>query len=411
MGTIRAARLPVCVTLLAVGLAAEPPEERTLPQASIAGSALPGGLRLDVVVEQDLDLPDMAALTVGGRKGREFAGGVKAGDDVAVLTDPASPGPAIFKGEVVGIEPVVDPGGSSRVVIRAFNRLHRLTGPARTRDFFDTTDGEIVETIATENGLVPAASGEVDIKYDHVFQHNQTDLEFLRERAGRLGYEVWVEDTKLFFAAPPVFPPVAVARRPRHGEARLVKFHPRLASSETVQQVVVQGRDPEGHELVGKAAAPTILLQPGEPDPGLVLGRTLTFTVDHPISSVEEANAIAKAILEDRLLSFVTGEAQSVGRPELRPGRTVAIAGLDGRFDGSYYVAGARHTYSPGQLCGGYKTSLRLRRAPEAGLFFLPEIDDEVLLAFTRGDVSQPFVVGTLWDDDGGCAPDPPPRD
>jgi hypothetical protein len=58
---------------------------------------------------------------------------------------------------------------------------------------------------------------------------------------------------------------------------------------------------------------------------------------------------------------------------------------------------------------GGDRSRLRLRRQPIA-LFFIPEIDDEVLVAFEHGDVSRPFVVGSLWDDDDDCSGDRPPR-
>jgi uncharacterized protein involved in type VI secretion and phage assembly len=32
------------------------------------------------------------------------------------------------------------------------------------------------------------------------------------------------------------------------------------------------------------------------------------------------------------------------------------------------------------------------------GIYFIPEIDDEVLVAFDRGDLRFPYVVGTLWN-------------
>ncbi|HKQ79340.1 MAG TPA: phage baseplate assembly protein V [Blastocatellia bacterium] len=34
----------------------------------------------------------------------------------------------------------------------------------------------------------------------------------------------------------------------------------------------------------------------------------------------------------------------------------------------------------------------------ERGLFFLPEVDDEVLIAFDHGDPRFPYVVGALWN-------------
>ena len=35
---------------------------------------------------------------------------------------------------------------------------------------------------------------------------------------------------------------------------------------------------------------------------------------------------------------------------------------------------------------------------PERGSFFLPEVDDEVLLAFEYGDINTPYVIGSLWN-------------
>jgi uncharacterized protein involved in type VI secretion and phage assembly len=50
--------------------------------------------------------------------------------------------------------------------------------------------------------------------------------------------------------------------------------------------------------------------------------------------------------------------------------------------------------------------SLRSSWAPVAsalagkgrGAFFMPEIDDEVLVAFEHGDINHPFIVGFLWN-------------
>jgi uncharacterized protein involved in type VI secretion and phage assembly len=35
---------------------------------------------------------------------------------------------------------------------------------------------------------------------------------------------------------------------------------------------------------------------------------------------------------------------------------------------------------------------------PNRGIYFLPEVDDEVLVAFEHGDVRFPYVVGALWN-------------
>jgi uncharacterized protein involved in type VI secretion and phage assembly len=39
-----------------------------------------------------------------------------------------------------------------------------------------------------------------------------------------------------------------------------------------------------------------------------------------------------------------------------------------------------------------------LMAGKERGSFYLPEVDDEVLVAFEHGDLSRPYVVGALWN-------------
>lgn len=34
----------------------------------------------------------------------------------------------------------------------------------------------------------------------------------------------------------------------------------------------------------------------------------------------------------------------------------------------------------------------------ERGAFFLPEVEDEVLVAFENGDVNKPYIIGALWN-------------
>jgi uncharacterized protein involved in type VI secretion and phage assembly len=43
---------------------------------------------------------------------------------------------------------------------------------------------------------------------------------------------------------------------------------------------------------------------------------------------------------------------------------------------------------------------------PNRGVWFLPEVDDEVLVAFDHGDIRVPYVVGSLWN-----GKDKPPAD
>jgi Bacteriophage probable baseplate hub protein len=373
---------------------------QTQLRVRVGGRDLPAELGRQIVVDQDLDQPDMATVTLHGSAALAFVTGVAPGDALDVQAEPASP-MALFKGEVVGIEPVFDPL-NPRAVIRALNRLHRLAGPPQTKTYENVSDADIAAAVAREHGLVPVTAPELQERYEAVYQHNQTDLEFLRARAARIGYAVWCEDTKLFFARPPALPAVGLAPTRTRSDARLRQLHPRLATSQTVQRVVVRGFDPIGkRDVVGAAAAATLLLRAEPNTPGVLLGETEEVTVEEPVASSAEARALAQAELAARLAARVDAEAETDGSDALRPGRLVVVQGMNDRFNGQYFVQGVSHRYSHSDTCpdGGYQARLRLRRQAPA-LFFMPEIDDEVLVAFEQGDLSQPYVVGSLWDGD-----------
>jgi phage protein D len=396
----------LCLGLALLVAAPSAGAEASRPLRAVVGTAeVPGGLAHRIVVEQDVDQPDMALLTLPARAGREFAAALAVGDGIRI--EPGAGARPLFTGEVVAIEPHWD-GRDRGVVIRGYNLTHRLDRGAQTRTFADVTDGDIVRALAAEHGLVPVLAPGLDVvRHETVFQHNQSDLEFLRARAAALGFEVWCEDTRLVFGPRDETPAVLTARPRERRAVLLERFHLRLSSTRSVQRVVVRGWDPDQQvEIVGEATAPTILIGPG--DPGL-FGRTETFAVDHPIFSVAEADTLAQAQLEALLAGILT-EAEVEGSAALRAGRMVAVRGSAEPFNGKYLVQGVSHRYVHPDGCGGgYQTLLRVRRA-DAGLFFLPEIDDEVLVAFEQGDLARPFVVGSLWNGEG-CSTDTPTPD
>jgi Type VI secretion system/phage-baseplate injector OB domain len=186
-------------------------------------------------------------------------------------------------------------------------------------------------------------------------------------------------------------------------ETGLRVFHPRLSSSDSLQQVVIRGRTADGTPVVGRASVPTLWLVPERDDPLAIAGRTSEIFVETPLESAAAATALAREGLDLLIAERVSAEALAGPSGALRAGRVVTVQGANPRFDGTYYVQGVSHRFEHPESSGGYHSVLRLRRA-DGAMFFLPSIDDEVLVSFEHGDLRDPVVVGSLWDTDD-CPP------
>ena len=110
----------------------------------IAGTEVPQTEVHEMLVEQDLDQPDMCAITLSNESkhwsvelapGAEIELGVSYAD--AQSTTPT------FKGELVGIEPVFDPKAPARVILRALNKLHLLARGKKSVAFLNSSDKDI----------------------------------------------------------------------------------------------------------------------------------------------------------------------------------------------------------------------------------------------------------------------------
>jgi phage protein D len=279
----------------------------------------------------------------------------------------------IFKGEVVGLEAFYKSGEKKKLLIRAMNKMHRLLRMRKSLTFTDKTDKQILEAVARDAGLTLDWKHEKDISYKHVYQHNQTDLEFLRMRAGRMGCHVWCEDTTLHVKQPELqgSPQATLSMGEAGGSESIRCFTPRLSSASILKKVTVKGWNPETKELI-EASVSAQNSQLGKENAATAskdLGKEETFTVDHPIWTKEEATALAKARLTELSLTYITGECVVGGNPTLELGKLVEVSfnaqdqSSKEPFDGKYYVMGLSHRMSEGKGPDtGYTTTIRLAR-------------------------------------------------
>ena len=268
---------------------------------------------------------------------------------------------SLIVGEITGLEPEFDASEIPTVTVRGYDPRHRLLRGRKTRSFAEVKDSDIASTIASDAGL-SAETEDTKVTLPDVLQNNMTDMEFLLERARRIGYEVAAADKKLYFR-PHQNAEEEAATLSRDDD--LLTFYPRLTAVDQVDAISVRGWSPtDKEEIVGEAAAGGVTATMGGTKSGpevvsAAFGASPTVTVDRPVFDQAEADQMALGILNDRALTYVTGEGSCIGRTDVRAGTVVKIEGVGEVFSGLYYVTSTTHTYSART---GYRTAFAVRR-------------------------------------------------
>jgi phage protein D len=185
-------------------------------------------------------------------------------------------------------------------------------------------------------------------------------MEFLQQRAHRIGYRLNVRDKTLHFQPVPETESGELTLSP---DQNLLAFYPRLTTLPQVGQVSVRAWNPqEKAPIIGQANNGIVPMGGSTSGPSAAdnaFGPSQTADVMHPVFTRAEADQVAQGHLKERALSYIQGEGQCIGSPDLRAGTVIDIANIGTRFSGPYFVTSATHTYTPSR---GYRTAFTVRR-------------------------------------------------
>jgi len=414
---------------------------------------------LEVTVENSLHLADVATLVLNDARLYWLDETLlMPGKAIQISAKTERQENLLFDGEIVEIEPNLE-AGTKRLVVRAFDRLHRLSRGRHVRSFQNVSDGDIVQKIAQEVGL-QAQVGPTSQVHTYVFQNNETNLEFLQERAAALGYLVFVLGKTLHCEAP------QTKGQPIELEwgVTLREFRPRLTTIGQVDSITARGwnlatkQEILGQVSKGQGAPQVGLNKSGNELAHNAFNMNSQFLVaDRPIRTQTAADKLAQAMADRLAGRFIEAEGICSGNPSLVAGASVQIKAVGNRFSGIYFVTSALHVYNAQEgyitqfsISGHHPSTLfnLLTREKESvtptglvigivtdnqdpmgygrvkvkypwlsgdhtsdwarvvtmgggaqrGIEFIPEINDEVLVGFEMGDIHYPYVLGGLWN-------------
>jgi phage protein D len=358
---------------------------------------------LRTVIDTHLHLPGMFEATFIDTAGDLLAGaGISIGTRVSILGCGASgeTDQLLIAGEVTCLEAVCR-NLTSHTIVRGYDLCHRMQRARRTRTFINVTDSDIATQIAKAAGLTELKVEPSSTVHAFVGQCNQTDWDFLCQRAREIGYDVGISAGTFYFrkaasVATATGAPIALTF-----PGGLRRFGPRVTAGNIAPKVEVRVWDPMQAKIVahdeaastgtarfdGQSAASlagtfvsdtpqAATVQPGAPAVGN-LGPapqgTAYVIYDRPVaigSAIDTAAADAAAALADLVAStFAEADGVAGGDPGIQPGAVVSITGVPASFCGSWLIANARHVFDFRE--GGYTTQFVVSGRHERSLLGL----------------------------------------
>jgi phage protein D len=431
----------------------------------INGAEISSDLAFDIkqiIVDTNLHIPDMFMFEIHDMMDDNTqqpkwvdSSLLKIGGEVEVLAQKAQGNSvkavSLMKGQITALEPEFTQHGYVTIIVRGYDKAHKLSRAKKTRSFLKMSDSQIASKVAQGAGL-QAVADSTSGTYDYVLQYNQTDLEFLLARARRIGYQLYVQESKLYFKK-------AAASGGsvdlKWGDT-LLNFSPRLSGMRHVAEVEVRGWDSSKQQAIVetvKSSSAESAPEIGEPTKNVAqkgFGSSDKYVVvDQPVFSQQEAKALAQAVCEQINAETVIADGECLGNPDLKAGKHVNITGVGTRFSGKYLVTSAKHMLNAGThhtyftISGNQPNTLNAlldkdgemmpygvvravvtnindpdklgrvkvkypwmaeniesdwaRVAWGGGLSLIPEVNDEVLVVFEHGDVHQPYIIAALW--------------
>lgn len=415
-----------------------------------------------LTLDSSLHLPDMFIIELSEIDADFLDNGpfaVGKAVEIGLANEQGTVTPIFKNGEITAIEPSFDENVIG-LVVRGYDKAHRLHRGTKTKVFKNVMDSDIATTIAGDAGLTTDIDS-TSVVYEHVFQDALSDFDFLLKRAERIGYTVLTNQGKLTFKKQ-TSPSSADITLELRKELIAFKPRMTLSQQFDTVNVKgwdVKKKDViTGTASSSSVNSETAQGQSGGATAQSALGGSSTHTsIGQFVSTQDDATKMAQGILDSANAAFITADGQANGVPTLHAGMVVEIKGIGTTYSGKYRATTVRHEYGKGNYdtyftvegarpdllsyvlettrndnrINGVVTAIVTNNnnstddygyvklkypwlddqaesnwarvafpgaGAQRGVYFMPEINDEVLVAFEQGDINRPFVIGGLYN-------------
>ncbi|HEY2044571.1 MAG TPA: phage baseplate assembly protein V [Jatrophihabitans sp.] len=362
---------------------------------------------------------------------------------------------ALMSGTVTGVSLQQSVNEQPELVVVVHDAAFKLARGTRVTTYLNATYSDIISQLAQAAGLTPDVISTSGVN-EYLLQAG-TDLAFLNSIMERIGYVWWLEDDKRLTVKPAGASTATVDMK--LGD-ELTEFNVR-ASGLRPTEVRVSGWDRDhqqnilgSHATSQSGKAPAFASKYATAT--TAIGTAPASAADWSPADASEASVIAQAQSDEWSAAAVVARGTCLINSKLKPAVTIKVSQA-GPASGEYLISEVEHVYGssgfytrftagplrssglvdtlgPGQPDPGFAMPglviatitnvndpdaagrakvtyagidgqiespwariVTLGAGAQRGVLFQPEVGDEVLVAFERGDTRRPVVLGGLF--------------
>lgn len=361
----------------------------------------------------------------------------------------------LFEGSIIGLRILTGKDFRSYMMVECRDCAYPATQGRKNRIFEKKKDSDIIKEVLKTYGSV-----DVDAtQYQHptLVQYYCSDWDFALSRADACGLFVFADGSKIKVKKPEVggSPVLTVT----YGED-ITAFDLELTSDDQFTQYEAVSWSPKEQKAVKVSASSPSLNKQGDLQPkSLASGESLLLQTDAPTEE-KALKQWADGMALKAGLARYQGSVSFYGSAKVKPGTLIELKGLGKRFNGNLFVGAVTHTIEDNEWtteAGAGVPAMNITDEPDVvsppaagflpglqglhaavvkkldgdpqkeyriqielpwldgkskllwarlatmyatggmGTFFLPEVNDEVLVGFMNADPTHPVILGSLY--------------